>query len=432
MLTLVAFLVVLGPVILVHEIGHFVGAKLAGVRVEEFGLGWPPRLFKLWQSPSQMTVSGRPIVAPRNFRLPLNVQVGGYVDIVTSRLEEGVHRLRKLRVLDAKHDDLTPVHEEFGEELHIRGRLTELDLGTAYSLNWIPIGGFCRMTGEENPSDPRSLAAQPKRQRLAVLSAGPVINLVLSILLFSVAFLSGLPEATESRVVIAQVSHDSPAEEADLQPDDAVLKADGIPVDETGELVDYINAHAGETIVLTLERDGIALEQPVWVRSEPNPKGRVGIIIFNEGYGFVVQRSSVPEALSQGVQQFWFSTKQMLQLPAMLIRGQVSAGEVKPVGPLGISQMAGDAIERSNKEQSWFTILFFAGAISMALGVTNFLPLPALDGGRIVFVLIEAVRGRRIDPAKEGAVHLIGMALLLGLMMIMTIQELISPVSSPF
>ena len=121
-----------------------------------------------------------------------------------------------------------------------------------------------------------------------------------------------------------------------------------------------------------------------------------------------------------------------LLLPALLIEGQVSPEEVKPLGPLGISQMAGDAIERSSEEQSWFTILFFAGAISMALGITNLLPLPALDGGRIVFVLLEAVRGRRIDPAKEGVVHLIGMALLLGLMLFMTIQELINPIQSPF
>jgi regulator of sigma E protease len=158
----------------------------------------------------------------------------------------------------------------------------------------------------------------------------------------------------------------------------------------------------------------------------------VGISIADQGFNYVTQRSSVIDAVGQGVDQFLFSIKQMFSLPALLIQGQVSPEEVKPLGPLGISQMAGDAIERSTEERSWFTILFFAGAISMALGITNLLPLPALDGGRIVFVLIEAVRGRRIDPAKEGVVHLIGMALLLGLMLFMTIQELINPVQSPF
>ena len=141
---------------------------------------------------------------------------------------------------------------------------------------------------------------------------------------------------------------------------------------------------------------------------------------------------SLLEAVGQGVDQFWFSFQQIVQLPALLIQGQVSPDEVKPLGPVGISQLAGDAIERSSEQESWFTVLFFAGAISMALGLTNLLPLPALDGGRITFVLLEAVRGRRVDPAKEGIVHLIGMALLLGLMLLMTIQELMNPVQSPF
>jgi len=431
-LTVVAFLVVLGPLILLHELGHFIGAKLTGVRVEEFGLGWPPRLFKFWQSSSRLTVNSAPIVAPHNFKLAKNLKVGQHVDIITSQKEEGAYTLRKLRVLDPRTDDLTLKREMVGEEVHVRGELTHLDLGTIYSLNWVPLGGFCRMTGEEDPSDPRSLAAQPKRERLAVLLGGPVTNLFVAVLLFTFAFFNGVPEPSNIHVIISQVATGSPAAEADLQPGDVVLKADEMVIEDVSVLVDYINAHAGQNILLTLERDSTVFEQPVWVRAERRPEGRVGIGIANQGYNFVTRRSSLPSALGRGVDHFWFSVKQVLQLPELLIRGQVSAQEVRPLGPLGISQLAGDAIERSNEEQSWFTVLFFAGAISMALGITNLLPLPALDGGRILFVLIEAVRGRRIDPAKEGVVHLIGMALLLGLMLIMTVQELINPVQSPF
>jgi regulator of sigma E protease len=432
MLTIVAFVVVLGPLILLHELGHFVGAKLTGVRVEEFGLGWPPRLFKIWQSPSRLVVGTTAIVAPRNFKLPSNLQTGQHVDVIAARKGGDAPITRSLRILDTKKDDLTPKHEISGEDVHIRGELTGLDLGTAYTVNWIPLGGFCRMTGEEDPGDPGSLAAQPKRERLLVLLAGPLTNLVAAIMLFSIAFLSGIPEPTATRVTILDVSPGSPAAEANLQPGDAIHKADGVAIRDKGELVDYINAHPGQIVVLTIERDGIVFEQPVRVRAESRQEGRVGITIVDQGYSFVTRRSSVLAAVGQGLDQFWFSVKQMLSLPALLIRGQVSPQEVKPLGPLGISQMAGDAIERSNEEQSWFTVLFFAGVISMALGITNLLPLPALDGGRITFVLIEAVRGRRIDPAKEGVVHLIGMALLLGLMLFMTIQELINPVKSPF
>lgn len=432
MLTLVGFVVVLGPLILFHELGHFVFAKLTGVRVEEFGFGWPPRLFKFWQSPSRLTVGSTPIVTPRNFELPRNLQIGQRLDVIVSRKEADTYTLRELRVLNAKTDDITPKRELVDQGVHIRGELTNLDLGTAYTLNWIPLGGFCRMTGEEDPSDPRSLAAQPKRERLAVLLGGSLMNLLIAILLFSVSFVSGFQEPTEIRVTIKDVASGSPAAEAGLQVDDIIIKANGITLENTRDLVDYINAHAGQTIVLTLERDGVELEQPVRVRAERTPEGRVGIVIFDQGYNYVLRRSSLPEALRMGLEQFWFSLEQMVELPAMLIRGEVSAQEVKPVGPVGMSQLASDAIKRSSEEESLFTILYFAGAISMALGVTNLLPLPALDGGRILFVLIEALRGRRIDPAKEGLVHLIGMALLLGLMLIITLQELAHPVVSPF
>lgn len=432
MMTLVAFVVVLGPLILFHELGHFIGAKLTGVRVEEFGLGWPPRLFRYWQSPSRFRIGGRSVVTPRNFSLPSKLQIAHYVDVVATHNADGENTVQQLRVLDPKSDDITPRYEELGEEVHIRGELTNVDLGTAYTVNWIPLGGFCRMTGEEDPSDPRSLAAQPKRARMLVLMAGPVTNLIIAILLFTVAFLSGIPEPTVTQVSIRAVSPDTPAAKAGLLVGDVVLEADAIPIKNTGELVDYINAHAGQTIVLGLERDGAVFEQPVLVRAERMPEGRVGISIINRGYDYVTRRSSVIEAVGQGVDQFWFSFQQIVQLPALLIQGQVSPEEVKPLGPVGISQLAGDAMKASSEQESWFTVLFFAGAISMALGLTNLLPLPALDGGRITFVLIEAVRGRRVDPAKEGIVHLIGMALLLGLMLLMTIQELMNPVQSPF
>ncbi len=429
MLALLAFVVVLGPLIFFHELGHFVTAKLAGVRVEEFGFGWPPRLFKFWQSSSRLTIGSTAVLAPRNFKLPKNLEVGQHVDAITGPGEGDSYTLREVRVLNPKADDLTPRREMVDRGVHIRGALTAVDLGTAYTLNLIPLGGFCRMTGEEDPSDPRSLAAQPKRARLMVLLGGPLMNMLVAILLFSSSFFSGFPEPTETRVAITQVVPGSPADQVGLQVDDVILQADQVTIKRTSDLVDYTRARAGQTIVLTLERDGTELEQPVQVDASD---GHIGIYIVGRGYNYVIRRSSLPEALRMGLEQFGFSFKQMLQLPGLLISGQVTPDEVKPVGPVGISQMAGDAIERSSKEQSLFTILFFAGAISMALGLTNLLPLPALDGGRILFVLIEAVRGRRVDPAKEGAVHLIGMALLLGLMLILTLQELSSRVVSPF
>jgi regulator of sigma E protease len=429
MLTLVAFVFVLGPLILLHEAGHFVAAKLTGVRVEEFGFGWPPRLFKLWQSASQLTIGSTPIITPRNFKLPGNLEVGQHVDAITQRRENDIYVLQELRVLNRETDDLTRKRELVDQGVHLRGELTAVDPGTVYSLNVLPLGGFCRMTGEEDPSDPRSLAAQPKRERLAVLMGGAVMNLLVAILLFSASFLTNHPESSKMRVLVQEVLPDTPASEAKLQAGDIILEANGIAIERSSDLVDYTKAHPGEQIELTLQRGEKTLKQKVWVAE---PEGKMGIGIVNHPYDYVMRRSSMTEALQMGLEQFGFSIEQMLQLPALLIRGQISAEEARPLGPVGISQLASDAIEQSNRENSWFTIIYFAGVISMALGVTNLLPIPALDGGRILFVLIEALRGRRIDPAKEGVVHLIGMALLLGFMLIVTIQELINGVPSPF
>lgn len=431
MLTFVAFVVVLGPLVLFHELGHFIAAKLSGVRVEEFGIGWPPRLFTFWQGPSRLTVGSTPVITPRNFQLPRDLQLGQHLDVITGPRQRGLYTLRELRVLNPKTDDVTPKRETVHQGVHVRGELTDLELGTIYSLNGIPLGGFCRMTGEEDPSDPHSLAAQPKRHRLFVLLNGSAMNLLVAILLFSLAFFSGIPELTGNiQVTVAEVFSGSPAATAGLQVGDVILKTDGIAVENFQGMKDYISAHAGRTIVLTLERDGTEIKQPVRVKASD---GRIGIGTMTTGDDFLIHHSSLPEALRKGLDQFWFSTRQMFHLPAMIVRGQISAQEAKPVGPVGISQMAEDAIELSNEQGNLFTILYFAGAISMAIGFSNLLPLPALDGGRTLFVLIEALRGRRIDPAKESAIHLIGVVLLIGLLLILTIQELfINPVQSPF
>jgi regulator of sigma E protease len=285
------------------------------------------------------------------------------------------------------------------------------------------------MTGEEDPSDPRSLAAQPKRHRLAVLLAGPAMNLLLALVLFSLAYVNGVPEATSVRVVVAQIYADTPAAEAGLQVDDVILEVDGIELEDVAHLREYDSAHKGQDVLMTLERDGAEIERIVRIGASD---GMIGVATWEMGEDFVVRRWPLNKALGMGAEQFWFGVKQMFSLPAMLIRGQVSAEEVKPVGPVGISQLAGDAIKASSEQDSLFIVISFAGAISLALGLSNLLPLPALDGGRTLFVLLEALRGRRIDPVKESVFHLIGLALLLGLMLILTVQELINPVASPF
>jgi regulator of sigma E protease len=117
-----------------------------------------------------------------------------------------------------------------------------------------------------------------------------------------------------------------------------------------------------------------------------------------------------------------------LRAPLMLVRGQITASEARPVSVVGISQLAGRAAEETANQRDLFPILWFTGIISVALGFTNLLPIPALDGGRLLFVVIEAIRGRRVEPEREGMVHLVGMLVLLGLMVLMIIQDIVNPI----
>ncbi len=137
------------------------------------------------------------------------------------------------------------------------------------------------------------------------------------------------------------------------------------------------------------------------------------------------------ESLKRGVQDTVRFTTFTLSVPAMLMRGAISPSDARPVGPKAIYDLTTGAITATQTSGLWFPILQLMGILSAALAITNLLPIPALDGGRLLFIVIEKVRGRRVDPNWEGAIHLAGMVILLGLMVIITYQDFASPVPLP-
>ncbi len=352
LLTVVSFILVMSVLVFVHELGHFLVAKRNGIIVDEFGLGFPPRIIK----------------------------VG-----------------------------------EWG--------------GTVYSLNAIPFGGFVRLRGEDDPSDPRSFAAAPKLARTLTLLAGPFMNFVLAVLLFALLTgLTGVPDTEQTGALVIGVAPGSPAEQAGLQKGDRVLSIDDEPIANPQELMAATAARLGKSTSLRVARNG-QTSSVVMVPRE-NPPAKEGALGINIGYA--MKAASVPLALKQGVE----TTAQIVYLtfafPISLVREGRPLGDAGFMGPVGIAVTTGEVVRSSLTLSSIQPLVWFMGLLSTALGVTNLLPIPGLDGGRLLFVIIEAVRRRRIEPSQEGIVHLIGFGLLLILVGVLTVREVSALLTGTF
>ena len=345
LITIIAFIGVLVVLIIAHELGHFITAKVSGVRVEEFGLGFPPRL--------------------------LSVRRGE----------------------------------------------------TLYSLNAIPLGGFTKMAGEEDPKVPRSLASKSAGTRLLVLSAGSLMNALLPLLLFAIAFM--VPHnLVVGQVLVEEVAPNSPAAMAGIEPGDTFLRISGKPVRNTGDLQRYIQLNLGKEITTLVQHSDSTTEEvrviPRW--KPPEGQGAIGIVV-NMSYSSIVSQhepfwKAIPLGVKECIETFILFKNGILSM----IIGRASAAVA---GPVGIAQITGEVAKAGISP-----LLEFAAFLSINLAIINILPLPALDGGRIVFVLLELIRrGRRISPKIEGLVHFIGFAMLMGVIAVITYQDIIRIIS---
>ena len=414
--TIVSLIVGLSILVFVHELGHYLAAKWTGVVVEEFGFGYPPRLFAFWHTKGRIVVDGRELVIPRGFRLPRELGLGSMV------MFESTADSKDRQVLSAI-EEVDPADPAAAAA----GRVEYLDRGTIFSVNAIPFGGFARMLGEEDPSAPGSLASKGKLARIFVLSAGGIMNLLAAALFFALAMMVGAPTiADPENAVVNSVSPGSPAEAVGLQAGDLILRADDTEILSITDLQEYTQAHLGQTIVLTVQRDEDMLEIAVVPRVDVPPgEGPIGIGLSPRT---TIERSPWYEAIWSGIKQTVTLTGLIFTVPVQIVRGLIPAELARPVGPVGVGQLVGDAVQYSLDTGWWYPAMQIMGTLSVALAVTNLLPLPGLDGGRILFVIVEGIRGRRVDPAKEGLVHLIGLALLVALMLFITWQDLVNPV----
>ena len=336
-LGILTFVVVLAALILAHELGHFVFAKLMGVRVEEFGLGFPPRV-KSWR---------------RN--------------------------------------------------------------GTIYSLNAIPIGGFVKMLGEgSGDASSESFNAKPPWRRFVVLAAGPAMNLMLAVIIFFFVFMGG---SSRFLTVVTQVAPNSPAAQVNLRPGDRIVQVDRQKVYYYEDLAGAMQGRVGQRVSLAIERGSRLFQVSLVPRVHPpKTQGPMGI----ETNQSTAVRYSPVHAASLAVQQ----VGDMVLVVPTLLQSVSQHNGPQVSGPIGIARVTTDVV-RQEPKQGPGSLFEFVALLSANLGVLNLLPVPALDGGRIVFVLISWVRRRNLDPEVEGLIHMMGMAMLLLLIAIISYQDVV-------
>jgi regulator of sigma E protease len=425
--TILSLVVALSIVVFVHELGHLFVAKRSKVVVEEFGFGYPPRVFTFWRSNGEIIIDGRRIVIPRKFRLPKGIRARSQVVYETETDAKGREVL--VRIEEGSPGDQPPTSGAATPGQEGTGHVDRLDPGTIYSVNSIPFGGFARMLGEEDPTFPGSLASTSKITRILVLGAGSAMNLLTAVLFFALALRLGAPAVADPQnAVVTLVAPDSPAEASGLQTEDIILRADEREILTITDLQEHTNTHVGQPVALVVQRGDEVLSITVVPRiSPPEGEGPMGIGLAPR---MTVKQYPWYEALWLGLKQTGAYIGLIITLPVQVLSGLVPAELARPVGPVGVGRLVGDAVQYSLDTGWWFPVMQMMGTLSVALAVTNLLPLPGLDGGRILFVLVEGIRGRRVDPAKEGLVHLIGMLLLVALMLFITWQDVVNPIPS--
>lgn len=357
MLTILAFIVILGLLVFVHELGHFLMAKRMGIAVEEFGFGFPPRLFGI------------------------------------------------------KHRE------------------------TIYSLNWIPLGGFVRIKGIADDEkdglrmqDSDSFATKKIWQRMLVVSAGVLMNIVLAAVLLSIGFGTGIPTVIDDaqtldgrfrnpKIQIMEVMPDFPAKEAGLNAGDELLTLNDTPIETVGQVRELQEQAGDQPLDLSIRRGDEILNLSVPTKfSQEAERPLLGVSLVRTATLSVPW----PEAIGRGALTSFSLLYQILLAFGNLLRNLIVEQQVPAdvAGPVGVAVLTGQVVR-----QGFIYLIQFTALLSLNLALINFLPIPALDGGRFFFLFIEKLRGRPLNQSTEGRVHKIGFAFLLLLILTVTFRD---------
>ena len=277
---------------------------------------------------------------------------------------------------------------------------------TLYSIRILPIGGYVKMLGEnEESDDERSFGNKSIFKRISIIAAGPIMNFILAVILFAVIFMStGTPSTT-----VKEAMEGYPAQQAGIIQGDKIVEIEGEKISEWNDITSHIGPSAGEELEISIERDGKLLRKVV-VPKDEDGRGMIGIVPGNE--------KNIFHSIKYSVQRTMWILSQMIGFLVSLIGGKAASSEV--VGPVGIINVVGEAAKIG-----LLNVLSLAAVISINLGLLNLLPIPALDGSRILFLIAELIRGKKLDQEKEGFIHFIGFAILIAFMIFITYKDVL-------
>jgi len=320
--------------------------------------------------------------------------------------------------------------EEFGLGYPPRALTLFEKNGVKYTLNWLPLGGFVRLKGETEDQDaPGGLHTANPWARLMIYLSGPLMNLLVGVLIFAFMYTqTGAPDLT--RVQVVGVSPGSPAEQAGLQDGDIITLAAGEQITSTDKLSQTIYSHLGEEIELGFMRGEQIYEVSLIPRENP-PEGEGAIGIY---MNYPLEAVGFFGALPYGAQATYYYSIFLLSIPGEVIRGAIDPGFARPVGYKGIY----DAYQYVQQQEEpvpgspiSLNVLRFFASITISLGVINLLPIPALDGGRILFTLPEIVIRRRIPLAWQNVINMISITALMALFLYINLLDFTNPIQFP-
>ncbi|WP_332690283.1 RIP metalloprotease RseP [Halalkalibacter lacteus] len=411
--TLLSVIVIFGLLVFIHEWGHLYFAKRAGILCREFAIGFGPKIFSFKRNETVYTIRLLPLGGfvrmagedPEMIDIKPGYEIGLVFNtarkvskiVINNKSKHPEALVVQVEKIDLERELIIEAYNDEGERMQYQ----------------IDDQAVLIQDEQETQIAPwnRQFGSKTVGQRALAIFAGPMMNFLLAVvILIAFALFQGMP-VDEAR--IGDVSPDSAAIEAGLQEGDQVVAIDGQPIDTWDEMTSIIQQHPNESIVFEIERGDQTLAVPV------TPAERVGQFGDPEGFVGIARPTefSLMGSIMFGFTQTYMFMTMIFEVLGMIVTGNFSLDYV--AGPVGIYNYTGEAAA-----MGIFVLMQWAAALSVNLGIINLLPIPAMDGGRLIFIGLEAVRGKPMDPQKEGLVHFIGFALLMLLMIVVTWNDI--------